>query len=741
MTSTASKRKHSPSPEPPALEALGELTRDKIDDFFSPMLSDRQRMSWALQTETRVRLRKLQARESFAELSTTLDSEYLFEVYPEPNTDGKKPGFLKPKSNIDAETRLQLEKDRHAFLRKCHPLLSTGRSVDESFQAICALDLSGRHERNKSCLSNSTDGAPVPPNLLFFEIILEAYMGFKMKRYHSSDPTMPRGAVMGGAVVAALTAWRDTKVVRFFAVYDLENELIEGGTRYFQAKHRLVSALHECFLRSQSPFASGDVDIFLQPSALTRSLVEHLNQAGLNHDVRKHVESYIGGCGLVQGDLHRTATAVYQNEPGDNFSFVYALSKTALNAILAHDVVEYRREQSNPPGSLWPRPTQLIMLNEMADLLGGLMDFDISLVSCAYDGNGVRITPRAALSLLTMVLVVTPFIMEDKRNWQRITKYYKRGFDAYVIDPECRHELQCVQGPFAVQGDPPSSNGNVGSEMPLWRRNNRRRFASIWERSLDDGTREQFRGRRRRNRELTSYQEEHRQDVVSCCCGSTRYGYSVMLFEQEEGEVIDYFANIFKWSPEKRSNMEALDPRLRMICRKCRYKFEAFAFLKRHDRYPSSSDSAEEILQSNLTFQRTKKEFSPCFYSGVVFDSTRHGRKGYFVPKLLSTLRSQLLAEEVRYYTKTGSIHGYLPRFVYHNEHQRRGRISWYESDVDSVFQDASETTFAASGRPPVGLNPERFIARCSGCDTWLVNCEFNVKYCELCNESKPAAS
>jgi hypothetical protein len=64
----------------------------------------------------------------------------------------------------------------------------------------------------------------------------------------------------------------------------------------------------------------------------------------------------------------------------------------------------------------------MIMLSETADLLGGLMDFDISLVTCAYDGNGVRITPRAAFSLVTIAIVVTPFTMQDKRNWQRIVK-------------------------------------------------------------------------------------------------------------------------------------------------------------------------------------------------------------------------------------------------------------------------------------------------------------------------------
>jgi len=47
---------------------------------------------------------------------------------------------------------------------------------------------------------------PIPPILLYFEIILEALMGYLVEQFHSDDPTLPRAAVMGGAAVAALTA-------------------------------------------------------------------------------------------------------------------------------------------------------------------------------------------------------------------------------------------------------------------------------------------------------------------------------------------------------------------------------------------------------------------------------------------------------------------------------------------------------------------------------------------------------
>jgi hypothetical protein len=62
------------------------------------------------------------------------------------------------------------------------------------------------------------------------------------------------------------------------------------------------------------------------------------------------------------------------------------------------------------------------MLNEKADLVGGLMDFDVSIASCAYDGITVYATPRAAFSLKTVVQVVTPFVCEARGNRRRTTK-------------------------------------------------------------------------------------------------------------------------------------------------------------------------------------------------------------------------------------------------------------------------------------------------------------------------------
>ena len=53
------------------------------------------------------------------------------------------------------------------------------------------------------------------------------------------------------------------------------------------------------------------------------------------------------------------------------------------------------------------------MLDIKADLLGGLFDFDQSIVACAYNGSSIRVAPRAALSLMTNANFVTPFCLEE----------------------------------------------------------------------------------------------------------------------------------------------------------------------------------------------------------------------------------------------------------------------------------------------------------------------------------------
>jgi hypothetical protein len=100
----------------------------------------------------------------------------------------------------------------------------------------------------------------------------------------------------------------------------------------------------------------------------------------------------------------------------------YALAKNGLSFALGTGASEDDGVEVDPALDTWARTTQLIMLNEKADLVGGLMDFDVIISSCAYDGITIYATPRAAFSLKSVVQVVTPFVFEARGNRRRTTK-------------------------------------------------------------------------------------------------------------------------------------------------------------------------------------------------------------------------------------------------------------------------------------------------------------------------------
>ena len=434
---------------------------------------------------------------------------------------------------------------------------------------VCRRPKNGFYEEHPS---------PVPPNLLLFEILIEAYMGYKWPStagFHHDDPSYPRCAVMGGAVVAALTAWRDPNVLdivenmnltEFFALKDedeneekkkekvcctLCNKIFtkepgkelacsicnvtpycsrdchvkdwashrkvcgsnknckgdngDGRKSYNEAKKRLTYRLSEYFsfkfsfregsyynspfeyppdeiqYRQQSVFSQGDVDIFVQASPLTRAVAANLCQPGrLTPNVLASIESFIGGCGFVQEDLRRIVNSIlvpkgqeagelfgheddsycYSDDednsfdiggntyPEDMYTMVFALTQNALSFTLtcSHEdvdghvwnpILEQEGKRIGEYSGMFPRNTQLIRLSEKADLVGALMDFDLSIVSCAYDGNGVYVTPRAAYSLVTLSQIVTPFILEEKRNWRRILKVSQSEVDAFLLKSSC----------------------------------------------------------------------------------------------------------------------------------------------------------------------------------------------------------------------------------------------------------------------------------------------------------------
>jgi len=203
---------------------------------------------------------------------------------------------------------------------------------------------------------NAGEVKAVPPNLLYFEMILEAFLGYKIT-YNSKDPTLPRAALMGGAVVAALTAWRDRTVIHKFKSSELDRKLLKATQNdqktYLETRDEIIAFLLDYFCDDNSPksgFSTGDADIFLQASPLTRSLVQSLMKAGLSGELLDEIGSYLGGSGIVHEDLHRFANQLcghlwkeyYSDDSDHRGKFIYALAKNGLSAMMGKDY-EFRR--------------------------------------------------------------------------------------------------------------------------------------------------------------------------------------------------------------------------------------------------------------------------------------------------------------------------------------------------------------------------------------------------------------
>ncbi|KAL3939483.1 MAG: hypothetical protein SGARI_001357 [Bacillariaceae sp.] len=303
------------------------------------------------------------------------------------------------------------------------------------------------------------------------------------------------------------------------------------------------------------------------------------------------------------------------------------------------------------------------MLNPRADLVGALLDFDLSVVTCAYDGTTVRITPRAAHSFQTLSCTVTPYTMEEKRNRGRIVKYFERGFTPFIIDPNCDHDTQCENCTTVITRKPPVAKPDLikGGEYRAKRLVGYDRMREV-------------------------YNAQYDSDGI-CVCGHDGYTpYSLALIEENEHDAINFLAEYYNWSDEMISEAKAVPRIQRQICLDCRW-------------------------------------------DGGTFDSALVRESARITQQAVHTLESQSLMEKVRYaIAHKGSIDGYQQRFT-HGE------------KLDKVFDDAEGLILPGSSRPPVGLNPERFLSKCTSCGEWLHGCEFGVEFCSKCDkETKPPA-
>jgi len=430
--------------------------------FFKYMtrLSIRELLCWVLQTETKIRLAKIERRlgsttaEDYS-YSKTLNSNFLIDIYPTGDDDSARLDVT-PKGH-----------DEYKYSRKAHTQLTFMEKLTEGLSGLTPIEIEKKRRKKKRSLSdekygygsNSDDDEDkddedddeedekffagrqmVPPTMLHFEIVLEAFMGYslgvgaKTSFYNSPNSSLPRVAIMGGAVVAALTSYQDKTVVEAFDNSNIFNE--EGNLQedaiYWGEKIKLIKKLHDHFLYKKSyswryrghkdiipcsKYAKGDVDVFLQPSPLTQGLINVFTTHGIGQEQIDLIGGFIGNVGLCENDLELYVTAVMGEDriikPPAETQFAYAVSKRAVSFMLGSDDIYGETDFDE---TFWPRSSQFIMLDNHADLLGGLFDFDMSVVACSYDGVSVRVAPRALLSLMTKSNFVTPYCFEGKRR-------------------------------------------------------------------------------------------------------------------------------------------------------------------------------------------------------------------------------------------------------------------------------------------------------------------------------------
>jgi len=390
------------------------------------------------------------------------------------------------------------------------------------------------------------------------------------------------------------------------------------------------------------------------------------------------------------------------------------------------------------PRKSWPRPTQLIMLDPRADLLGALLDFDISVVSCAFDGTSVRITPRAALSLIRKVAVVTPFCFEEKRNRKRMAKYYRRGFDTIVLDPNRQDSERQNDVKYGLCRYEMDQTGDLCRSIPYVldvSEEDRNSFYERQHQSIRDGFKLHY-----------------------CCClkdvvdpleglgvGDLPNNInSLELFEESADHATEFFAKDNSWTRANLLEVLQIPNHMRVACRSCRIRYGGFLFLQGE----AQVDTKEDILRLEKAFgfqtNMGGDTIAPSFYGGAVFNSklVRGKARNYSVAR--SLLCAQSTAERLRYMIRHGTVEGYRKRFThtpstYVGEEDPRAPVR--ADPLAHVFAEAAQLVFPSSGRPPIGLNPERFLAHCQECGDWLHRAEFGTKYCEKCETSKVSAS
>lgn len=166
-----------------------------------------------------------------------------------------------------------------------------------------------------------------------------------------------------------------------------------------------------------------------------------------------------------------------------------------------------------------------------------------------------------------------------------LSQYFKRGFDAYLVDPYCNHLLQCKHDlALSFPYFSPSDNvlrQNENCQLSFAGRSERDGLIIPW--SIAETPWKAAHVQRSRHRQwdtiVQQVESEEEENCIQACCKvrSDSWGWRcIALFELEDRHALDFFSKRHGWSKEERDMVARHPPTQCYACDHCRYEYAMY---------------------------------------------------------------------------------------------------------------------------------------------------------------------
>lgn len=194
-----------------------------------------------------------------------------------------------------------------------------------------------------------------------------------------------------------------------------------------------------------------------------------------------------------------------------------------------------------------------------------------------------------------------------------LLQYYQRGFDAYIIDPYCSHDEQCVKEDEIVHMKPSHVERNddeIESEIALEAKQPDFAAANVRVQTVTLKGDNKWRSRDfHTTGEIDAIKRAQDQDggwVGNLICNlrdnnevrnHDTYLYTAALIEKSPRDATEYFAKRDNWSEEQRKEVLELPEHQRFVCRNCRKDYGLRLLLEKAPAILTSVGNVEDVFK------------------------------------------------------------------------------------------------------------------------------------------------